>query len=162
MTDNNDVHIVSGDRAAVRAAWEAEAARRFADQQLRHVRDLAARDGYEEKQSLVRDQVGARLINVLEWLEPYVDGTMGEVTAGLAAVYVRAAGQLAALYNVAGRPRPVTPAPVWPEPEAVEGDDQREALRVEATTAARAAVSGQLAAVRERLQLAAGGDTGQG
>src|SRR5262245_3221930 len=108
MGESNDVHIVAtgdGDTAAKREAWEREQARRLLDAQRRGQRDLEARDRYEEQQRRVREAVAARLMTLLESLEPYVDGTMGEIPAGLAAVYVRAAGQLAALYGAAVRPR---------------------------------------------------------
>jgi hypothetical protein len=156
MENGNDVHIVlgAGDPVLARAAWETEQLRRLADAQRRHLRDLEARDGYEEQQQRVREACAARYMSLIEWLEPYVDGTMGEATAGMAAVYSRTVASLAALYG-GGRPlRAPTPPPVWPEPEKPDAGSV-EAVRVAATVAARAAVSEQLGAVKRKM-LAAG------
>lgn len=159
MAESNDVHIVTGggDPEQARAAWEQEQTRRLLDAQHRNSLDLAARDGYEEQQQRVREACSARYMSLIEWLEPYVDGTMGEATAGMAAVYSRTVGSLAALWGV-GRPlRAATPLPVWPEPPPVEADGG-EAAAVAATVALRAAVGGQLVKVRRKmLGPAAGG-----
>lgn len=160
MTANNDVHIVTGgsDPAAVWAAYSREQARRLIDQQLRHLRDLEAQQSADEKRELVRDEVGKKLVQALEWLEPYVDGTMGEVTVGLAAVYFRGLQQLASVYGVGNRPRKPEAAPVLPVPEAVLSADAENEQRAVATAAAREAVSQQLAVVRLKL----GRNPGQG
>jgi len=149
MSECDDVHIVTATVTA-REEWEREQLRRLLDAQRRATLDLEARDRYEEQQRRVREAVAARLMTLLESLEPYVDGTMGEVPAGLAAVYVRAAGQLAALYGAAVRPRPAAALPVWPEPAEETGGEERAR---EAAAVARAAVAEQLERVRERLAL---------
>lgn len=160
MTANNDVHIVTGggDPAAVYAAYTREQARRLIDAQLRHLRDLETQQRDDEKRELVRDEVGKKLVQALEWLEPYVDGTMGEVTVGLAAVYFRGLQQLASVYQVTQRPRKPELAPVLPVPDAVVGGEELAVQRAVATAAARETVSQQLAVVREKL----GRNPGQG
>lgn len=161
MGESNDVHIVTGggDQAAARAAWESEQLRRLLDAQRRHEADLAARDGYEEQQQRVREACAARYMGLIEWLEPYVDGTMGEATAGMAAVYGRAIQSLAALYGLGRPPRQVTAAPSWPEPPKPDESSDRVAVAA-ATVAVRAAVTEQLGAVKRKM-LAAGAAAGE-
>lgn len=165
MEENIDVHIVAmlvGDEAERRAAWELEQRRRLVAQWREHEADVAARRVFEEQAARVRDECAARLAAQVEWLEPYVDGTMGEVSAGMAAAYTRAVGQLAGLYGL-GRPRrPVTGLPVVPEPPvpvAVAGVEEERVAVVAAAAELRAVVVAELAGVRGRmLQLEAGGE----
>lgn len=74
----------------------------------------------------VRGEVTKRLVVLLDALEPYVDGTMGEVTASLAAVYVSAVKALGNVYGLGG-PRQlrvvVPPLPVAP-PEVVVSSEE--------------------------------------
>lgn len=143
--------VVGGDAVAVRLAWEREQVRRLVDQQRRAEEDLAARDRAEARAEEVLGECERRLRLLLDSLEPYVDGTAGELTAGMAAVYERAVGRLAELAaRVAWKRRPVTPLPVWPEPVR-PGDGVDEVRVVEAMEVSRAVVAGQLAEVRERL-----------
>ena len=149
---SNDVHIVldpAAEPATRRKAYEAEMARRLLDDQKRHLADLAASDSFEQERDQVRRECAARYASLITHLEPYVDGTMGEVTAGLAAVYVAAVRQLGALYQSPGRRLPVASRPVLPEPAAVLSDE-------ESAAAVAVAVEEKRVAVREQLLVARG------
>lgn len=157
--ESNDVHIVTGpDAAAAYEAYTREQARRLVDQQLRHLRETAALSAADEKRELVRDEVGRKMLQALEWLEPYVDGSMGEVTAGLAAVYMRGLKDLASLYGAQHRPRLPVAAPPLPVVEPVAAAEEVRRQVEASSAAARDAVRGQLEAVRSKL----GGKPGQG
>lgn len=158
MSEDNDVHIVLAaagysdpDPAAVRAAWERWHATGLLEQQRRHEAELAARDRFEAAADEVRLKCAEKLAAQIEWLEPYVDGTQGEVTAGMAAAYTKAVTALAALFGVSRGRRPVTGRPVVAEPVAVAVEAEAVAAEVTAAVEARAAVAAQLARVRRDM-----------
>lgn len=152
--ESNDVHIVLDPQQlpeARRAAWEAEQQRRVLDAQVRAMGDLAARDSFEAEAEQVRRECAARYAGLIQWLEPYVDGTMGEVTVGLAAVYRQSVRDLASLYGLQRGRRPVASLPVLPEPEAVAGAAERVVVEQRAVVERVASVRDQLSSVREKM-----------
>lgn len=160
MAENIDVHIVAaltGSDEEKHAAWEREMLRRFVAQWRQHEADVEARRVFEEEAAAVRREGAARLANLISWLEPYVDGTMGEVSAAMAAAYARAVMGMGALYR--GVPRAPVALPVLLEPVVapVAGGEEEERAAVAAAAELRALVVGQLAVTRERMALAAGG-----
>ena len=162
MAENNDVHIVealTGSEARRRAAWELEQVRRLVAQQRAHEADVEARRVFEVEAAAVRRESAARLAALIEWLEPWVDGTNGDVTASMAAVYVQAVTRLDGLYR--GVRRPVTPLPVLPEPPVpvVPDVEAERVAAVEAAAVLRAVVGEQLAATRRRMVEAGGVDS---
>lgn len=150
MNDNNDA-------VAIRQEWEQLQAEEIADSRKRRATDLARLDAIEAKADVLRDELGARLAKLMEDLEPYVDGTMGEVTVGLVGMYVKAAHELAGLYGLTRAPRAVTVALPLPEPEAVVDEATATAARVAAVAAARAEGLRQLEAVKLKMAQASGG-----
>lgn len=139
------------DAVAVRREWERQQAELIADSHRRHEAELRRRDEVEQRAHGLRDELGQRLAALMENMEPYVDGTMGEVTASMASVYVRAAHELAGLYGLTRTPRQLTPRLPVPEPVAVKGEEVVAAERVAAMVAAREAGLRQLAAVRLKM-----------
>lgn len=140
------------DAVALRREWEQLQASEIADSRQRRATDLARQDAVEGKAEVLRDELGSRLVKLMEDLEPYVDGTMGEVTVGMANVYVKVAHELAGLYNLTRAPRKPTVALPLPEPEPVTDEATVEVVRVAAVTAARAEGLRQLEAVREKMR----------
>lgn len=139
------------DAALVRREWERQQAAFVEDSHRRHEAELRRRDEVEQRAHGLRDELGQRLAALMENMEPYVDGTMGEVTASMASVYVRAAHELGALYGLTRTPRQLTPRLPVPEPEAVEDEAAVSAERVAAMVAAREAGLRQLEAVRLKM-----------
>lgn len=139
------------DAVALRQEWEAAQAARVADQQRRHEADMARLDAFEAVSWEMRIKLTEKLSALLESLEPYVDGTMGEVTAGMAAVYVKAAHEMATLYQATRPLRAPVAAPVLPEPELVQSSEQAEKVRREAVSALRAAAAAQLSSVKAKM-----------
>jgi hypothetical protein len=135
---------------ALRREWEAWRDARERELEARYRADVAARDALEAAAVEVRLRLTEKLGGLLEALEPYVDGTMGEVTAAMASVYVKAVHETASLYPVA-RTRPVGVAPMRVEPPVVEDPLLVEERRVAAVAAAREEILVSLAAVRGRM-----------
>lgn len=149
MEYGNDVHIAR--RVALRREWEELRAQEVAESRRRWAADIAARDRLEAEAVAVRLEATGRLAKLLESLEPYVDGTMGEVTVGLASVYVKAVHELAALYGLTRQPRkPVDPLPL-PEPAEIDDTAAVSEERVLAAAQMRAAGLRQLEARRGKL-----------
>lgn len=154
------MHIVWGaaavsepqDAVALRREWEQWRAEQIADSHRRRAAELQRQDTVDAKADVLRDELGSRLAKLMEDLEPYVDGTMGEVTVGMVNVYVKAAHELAGLYNLTRAPRKLTVALPLPEPAQVEDEATATAARVAAVTAARAEGLRQLEAVKEKMQ----------
>lgn len=142
MKDNNAVEL--------RRIWEAEIRRREIEASMRHEADLRRRDRLEAEGDRLREELGARLAKLMEDMEPYVDGTMGEPAASMVAAYTRVAQLLGGLYGLLRPPRVVTPLPVLPEPPLVPEEPDEAAVRV-ALEEARAKGLAQLAAVRQRM-----------
>lgn len=137
--------------AALRREWEAELQRRATDAQRRHLADLGQRDAYESIAWSTRGFLTERLSGLITSLEPYTDGTKGEINGSLVAVYVKALHELGALYGLQKPPRAITPPPVLPEPEAVVSlDEGQRQLRV-AVEAAVAATRDQLREVKRKM-----------
>lgn len=139
------------DAAVVRREWEQQQAALIAESHRRHEAELRRRDEVEQRAHGLRDELGQRLAALMENMEPYVDGTMGEVTASMASVYVRAAHELGALYGLTRSPRALTARLPVPEPEAVKDEAAVTAERVAAMAAAREAGLRQLEAVRVKM-----------
>ena len=148
----DDVAMSDGQAAAVlRREWELQQAAEIAESRERHAAELRRRDEVEAKAHALRDELGQRLAALMESLEPYVDGTMGEVSASMASVYVKTAHELAGLYELTRPRRALTPRLPLPEPDPVPDEGVVEAGRVAAMVEARAAGLRQLEAVRERM-----------
>lgn len=139
------------DAVAVRREWEQQQAALIADSHRRHEAELRRRDEVEQRAHGLRAELGQRLAALMENMEPYVDGTMGEVTASMASVYVRAAHELGALYGLTRTPRQLTPRLPVPEPVAVKDEAVVSAERVAAMVVAREAGLRQLEAVRLKM-----------
>lgn len=139
------------DAVALRREWERLQALEVAESHRRRAVDLSRQDAVEAKGEVLRDELGSRLAKLMEDLEPYVDGTMGEVTVGMANVYLKAAHELAGLYNLTRAARKVTVALPLPEPEPVADEEAVVAQRVAAVAAARAEGLRQLEAVRLKM-----------
>jgi hypothetical protein len=140
------------DAVALRQEWEQLQAAAIEDSHRRNQLELQRRDDVEAKATQLRDELGVKLVALMENLESYVDGTQGEVTAAMVSVYVKAAHELAMLYGLTRGPRPLTlPLPV-PEPAAVLGHEEEQSRRVAAVEAARAAGLAQLEAVRLKMR----------
>lgn len=143
--------ISQDEAAALRRAWEEELQRRATDAQRRHLADLGQRDAYEGIAWQTRGFLSEKLGALITSLEPYTDGTQGDVNASLVAVYVKALHELGALYGLQKPLRAVTAAPVLPEPEAaVSLDEGQQQLRV-AVEAAVAAARDQLSDVKRKM-----------
>lgn len=136
-----DVHIVTetthmtqhDDAVALRLEWEAAQHAAIEDSRRRRHTELQQRDAMEAAAMEIRLQLTGRLSGLLESLEPYVDGTMGEPTAGIIAVYLKAVRELGGLYGLTRSPRPLTAALPLPEPAAVDvrgEEEQRAAVEV--------------------------------
>lgn len=147
MNDDNAVEL--------RRIWETEIRRRELEATARHEADLRRRDRLEAEGDRLREELGARLAKLMEDMEPYVDGTMGEPAASMIAAYARVAQVLGGLYGLLRPPRVVTPLPVLPEPPPVPEEPDEAAVRV-ALEEARAKGLEQLAEVKRRM-LEAGG-----
>lgn len=139
------------DAVAIRREWERQQAALVADSHRRHEAELRRRDEVEAKAHGLREELGGRLAALMENLEPYVDGTLGDVTASMVSVYVKAAHELAALYGLTRPGRQLTARLPVPEPEAVKDAAVVEVERVAAMVEARAAGLRQLEAVREKM-----------
>lgn len=139
------------DAIDLRREWERIQAAEIAESRARRAAELQRLDAVEAKGEVLREELGARLAKLMEDLEPYVDGTMGEVTVGIVSVYLKAAHELAGLYNLTRAPRKLTVALPLPEPEPVPDEVTAEAVRVAAVTAARAEGLKQLEAVRAKM-----------
>lgn len=148
---------IAPDAAAVRAEWERIQALEIADSRKRFQDEVARRDVVEAAAVEVRVELTRRLGGLLDSLEPYVDGTMGEVTAGMAQVYVKACNELAKLYPEVLRPRKLTVPLPLPEPPPVVDASTEEGQRLAAAAALRAAGLRQLEARRAKLGLPSAG-----
>lgn len=147
--------MTSDDAVRLRQEWEAWWRQRELEQEQRHAAELRQRDAYEAAGWQTRMLLTEKLSGLLDTLDPYVDGTMGEVTAAMASVYAKTAHELAALYGLHRPLREPTPAVMKAEPPVAVDPAVEEARRVEATVAAKEAVLGQLAAVAQRMLPAA-------
>lgn len=67
-------------------------------------RDIARYDSYEQIQDALRPELAARMTRLWQALEPYVDGTFGDVDPRHAAVAVQLVKELGRLYRVYDRP----------------------------------------------------------
>lgn len=145
------------DRAALelRREWEQWRDARDRELEQRYRAEISERDRVEAAATELRVKLTEDLGELLEALKPYVDGTMGEVTAAMSSVYVKAAHEMASWWGLTRAPRPVTAAPVRPEPPLVEDPELVEERRVAAVSAARDEILGQLDAVRRRMLPAA-------
>ena len=143
---------VAGNDNAIelRRIWETEVQRRELEAVARREADLRRRDRLEAEGDRLREELGSRLAKLMEDMEPYVDGTMGEPAASMVAAYTRVAQLLGGLYGLLRPPRVVTPLPVLPEPPPVPEEPGEEERRV-ALEEARAAGLEQLASVRRRM-----------
>ena len=139
---------------ALRREWEAWKQQRDAELQRRHEEDVRQRDAYEAISWEARGEVSNRLREFIEALEPEATGASGEITVGIASVYLKALHELADLWGVRRPLRPVTPLPVPAEPEAVAV--KTEAERLAAVEVLRRRGIEQLVAVRKKM-LPAGG-----
>lgn len=143
---------VNEEAAVARIRWEQQqrAARDELEARYRHEREQL--DTFDRVSWEVRLKATEKLSGLLDALDPYVDGTMGDVTAGMADVYVKAVKALASLYAVQRPPRvPVSPPPE-PEPPVVAVDDAAaEEVKRLALEELRAEGMRQLAAVRQRM-----------
>lgn len=139
------------DAVAIRREWERQRQLEVADSHRRHEAELRRRDEVEAKAHGLREELGGRLAALMENLEPYVDGTLGDVTASMVSVYVKAAHELAALYGLTRPGRQLTARLPVPEPEPVKDAAVVEAERVAAMVEARAAGLRQLEAVKEKM-----------
>ena len=139
------------DAVALRQEWEQQQAADIAESRRRYRDELKRRDELEAKATQLRDELGTKLVTLMENLESYVDGTQGDVTAAMVSVYVKAAHELAMLYQLTRAPRPLTlPLPL-PEPEAVLSREEEQTRQRAAVEAARAAGLAQLLAVKEKM-----------
>jgi hypothetical protein len=139
------------DAVALRREWEAQQLAAVIESRQRYRADLKRRDELEAKADQLRGELGSRLIKLMEDLDPYVDGTMGEITAAMAGVYLKAARELASLYELTRAQRPVvSPLPLPEPPPVADPGDEVERRRV-AVEAARAEGLRQLAVVREKM-----------
>lgn len=136
---------------ALRREWEQWRAARDSELDARHRAEMDARDRFEAAGTETRIKLTEELGELLESLRPYVDGTMGEVTAAMASVYVKAAHEIAVLWSLTRAPRPPVAAVVLPEPPAVEDPSAVEARRVEAVASAREEILSQLVAVKAKM-----------
>jgi len=136
---------------ALRREWEQWKAARDAETELRHHAETVARDRFEAAGTETRIKLTEELGELLEALKPYVDGTMGEVTAAMVSVYVKAAHEMAGLWGLHRPLRDPVALPVRPEPPAVEDPVAVEARRVEAVAAARDEILVQLSAVKAKM-----------
>jgi hypothetical protein len=139
------------DAVALRREWEQQQADDIAESRRRYHAEMARRDRLEEAGEQLRGELGTKLVALMESLESYVDGTQGDVTAAMVSVYVKAAHELAMLYNLTRAARPVSlPLPL-PEPDAVLDAASEGRQRAAAVEAARAAGLAQLEAVKEKM-----------
>lgn len=139
----------------LRQEWEAWRQARDAEQQARHDAELRQRDAYDSIAWEARGDISGKLRDFIEAIEPYANGAAGEITVGIAATYVKALHELAALWGLTRPLRPVTPPPSREEPAAVAS--RTEAEQRAAVEVLRAAGFEQLGRVRQRMQLPAGG-----
>lgn len=145
------------DPVAVREEWEARQRLLVAENEAQRRREVARRELVEEKGDRLRVELSAKLVSLIESLDPYVDSTMGEPSAAMVAVYVRAVHELGALYQLQRPPRtPVLLLPV-PEPEPVVSEAVRGAVAAEAVAVLRGRVLLQLEEARGALAVARGG-----
>jgi hypothetical protein len=108
--------------------------------------DMVHVDGYESIQESLRPYLAAKLKRMFDALEPYVDGSFGEVAPAHAAAAVAVLRELGRLYRVAEIPRQAPVGISEAELEAricdavgrarIEWETQRKELE----TSARAAV----------------------
>jgi len=140
------------DKAVVaRLEWERYQAAIVSDSHERYLRDLARRDRLEARADQLREELGVRLAKLMEDLEPYVDGTMGEVTAAMAGVYLKAAHELAGLHGLTRTGRAVTVPLPLPEPPVVPDVLEAERVRAVGVAESRDAARRQLVEVRRRM-----------
>lgn len=69
--------------------------------------DLTRYDGYDQIQDGLRLELATRMTRLYKALEPYVDGTFGELDPRHAAVAVQLMKELGRLYRVFDRPQTV-------------------------------------------------------
>jgi len=151
MSNETDVHIVQA--AAVRREWERQQAEEVAESRARYRAEVVSRDVVEAAAVEVRVELTRRLGGLLDSLEPYVDGTMGEVTVGLASVYVKACDELGKLYGLTRPPRKLTAPLPLPEPPLVVDPSLEVEQRAAAAAVLRAEGLRQLEARRRKLEL---------
>lgn len=103
-------------------------------------------DSYEQVQESLRPYLAQKLKTMFDALEPYVDGTFGEVAPAHAAAAVAVLRELGRLYRVAEAPRPAQVGITAAEHEALVADAVRvarlewEAARVLAEADTRRAI----------------------
>lgn len=139
------------DAALVRIRWEQQQQAARDELEARYRREREQLDTFDRVSWEVRLKATEKLSSLLDALDPYVDGTMGDVSSGMADVYVKAVKALASLYAVQRPPRvPVVPPPL-PEPPVVESAQDTEAVKRLAVEELRAEGMRQLRATRERM-----------
>lgn len=143
--------MTGDDAVRLRQEWEAWQRQRELEQEQRHAAETRQRDAYEAAAWQTRLLLTEKLSTLLDTLEPYVDGTMGEVTAAMSSVYAKAAHELAALYGLHRPLREPTPAVMKAEPPVAVDPVVEAARRVEATAAAKDEVLAQLEVVQRRM-----------
>lgn len=143
---------------ARRREWEQQYATDVVAARVRIEAEQRRQDALTEAGDRLRHDLSVKLVNLIESLEPYVDSTAGEVTAGIVAVYLKAVHELGALYGLT-RPAALKGGvlpPRLPEPAAVEDSGDAVAVAVKRTLELRAAGLLQLESAKERLDRAAG------
>lgn len=143
---------MNDDAALVRLRWEQQQQAARDELEARYRTEREQLDTFDRVSWEVRLKATEKLSGLLDALDPYVDGTMGDVSSGMADVYVKAVKALASLYAVGRPPRvPVLPPPL-PEPPVVSVDDAAaEVAKRAALEELRAEGMRQLASVRTRL-----------
>lgn len=115
--------------------------------------EMVKLDSYDTIQESLRPYLAEKLKRMFDALEPYVDGSFGEVAPAHAAAAVAVLRELGRLYRVAEAPKPAQVGMTRAEHEALVADAVRvarlewEAARVLAEADARLAI---LAAVRNQ------------
>lgn len=112
--------------------------------------DMVKVDSYDTIQESLRPYLAEKLKRMFDALEPYVDGSFGEVAPAHAAAAVAVLRELGRLYRVAEAPKPAQVGMTRAEHEALVADAVRvarlewEAARVLAEADARLAILAQV------------------
>jgi hypothetical protein len=115
--------------------------------------EMVKADSYEQVQESLRPYLASKLKTMFDALEPYVDGSFGEVAPAHAAAAVAVLRELGRLYRVAEAPKPVTVGMTREEHEALVADAVRvarlewEAARILAEHDTRRAILEQVRGV---------------
>lgn len=70
-------------------------------------RDLVPYDSYDKIQDALRPELATKLTRLMKALEPYVDGTFGDIDPRHAAVMVQLIKETGRLYRVFDRPQQI-------------------------------------------------------